>query len=96
MLYTVAKNQVRKKLIGKIEPIETKFRYSFRHIDGDHKLISPYRFVIHGGIDGFSRLIVYFRASTNNRADTVLQLFLRQQEFTMFLQGFEVTWALKT
>ena len=76
MLYTVAKNQVRKKLIGKIEPVETKFRYSFRHIDGDHKLISPYRFVIHGGIDGFSRLIVYLRASTNNRADTVLQLFL--------------------
>lgn len=47
----------------------------FRHIDGNHKLISPHRFVIHGGIDGYSRLVVYLHASTNNRADTVFQLF---------------------
>ena len=46
-----------------------------RHIDGDHKLIEPYRIVIHGEIDGFSRLVVYLRASTNNRASTVLALF---------------------
>ena len=45
------------------------------HIDGDHKLIEPYRIVIHGEIDGFSRLIVYLRASTNNKASTVLELF---------------------
>ena len=31
--------------------------------------------VIHGGIDGFSRLIVYLHCSTNNRASTVLELF---------------------
>lgn len=31
--------------------------------------------VIHGGIDGFSRLIVYLQCSTNNRANTVLDLF---------------------
>ena len=48
---------------------------SSRHIDGDHKLIEPYRFVIHGGIDGYSRLIVFLHASTNNRADTVMGLF---------------------
>lgn len=47
----------------------------FRHIDGNHKLIEPYRIVIHGGIDGFSRLIVFLRASTNNRATTVLNCF---------------------
>ena len=46
-----------------------------RHIDSNHKLIQPYRIVIHGGIDGFSRLIVYLRASTNNRAATVLTYF---------------------
>jgi hypothetical protein len=45
-----------------------------RHIDGHHKLIR-WRFVIHGGIDGFSRSVVYLRCSTNNRADTVLNLF---------------------
>ena len=48
---------------------------SLWHIDGHHKLIR-WRIVIHGGIDGYSRLPVYLRASTNNRADTVLQCFL--------------------
>ena len=31
--------------------------------------------VIHGGIDGFSRLVVYLSCSTNNKATTVLDLF---------------------
>jgi hypothetical protein len=44
------------------------------HIDGFHKLIR-WHIVIHGGIDGFSRLIVYLNASSNNRAETVLQHF---------------------
>lgn len=33
--------------------------------------------MIHGGIDGFSRLIVYLNAATNNNATTVLDAFLR-------------------
>ena len=44
------------------------------HIDSNHKLISQ-RFVIHGCIDGFSRLIIYLHCCTNNRADTVLRFF---------------------
>ena len=44
------------------------------HIDSNHKLIAQ-RFVIHGCIDGFSRMIVYLHCCTNNRADTVLELF---------------------
>ncbi|XP_047231291.1 uncharacterized protein LOC124874117 [Girardinichthys multiradiatus] len=43
---------------------------SLWHIDGNHKLIR-WRIVVHGGTDGFSRLIVYLSASTNNRAATV-------------------------
>ena len=31
--------------------------------------------MVHGAIDGHSRVIVYLKASTNNRAETVLQLF---------------------
>lgn len=31
--------------------------------------------MVHGGVDGFSRFIVYLRCSTNNRSDTVLQQF---------------------
>lgn len=42
------------------------------------KLISTnfrWRIVVHGGIDGFSRLPVYLFASSNNKAATVLRLF---------------------
>lgn len=46
-----------------------------KHIDGCHKLIR-WRFVIHGGIDGFSRCIVFPRCSTNNKSETVTALFL--------------------
>lgn len=38
-------------------------------------MIEPFRIVIHGGIDGYSRLIVFLHASTNNRATTVLNYF---------------------
>ena len=34
------------------------------------------RIVTHGGIDGFSRLIVFLRASDNNRSSTVLESFV--------------------
>ena len=44
------------------------------HIDINLKL-RHWRFVIHGSIDGYSRLIVYLRCSSNNRASTVLSLF---------------------
>ena len=48
---------------------------SLWHIDGNHKLVR-WRIVIHGGIDGYSRIPVYLSASSNNRSETVLQLFL--------------------
>ena len=46
------------------------------HIDRYHKLIR-WQIIIHGGIDGYSRLPVYLVASNNNRSDTVLKAFLR-------------------
>ena len=39
------------------------------HADGNHKLIK-YRLVVHGAIDGFSRLITYLRCSDNYRVST--------------------------
>lgn len=48
---------------------------SLWHIDGNHKLVR-WRIVIHGGIDGYSRIPVYLSASSNNCSETVLQLFL--------------------
>ncbi|XP_060887963.1 uncharacterized protein LOC132958896 [Labrus mixtus] len=48
---------------------------SLWHIDGHHKLIR-WRFVVHGGVDGFSRLVVYLNVAGNNRASTVLQSFI--------------------
>ncbi|XP_071821220.1 uncharacterized protein [Apostichopus japonicus] len=47
---------------------------SLWHIDGNHKLIR-WRYVIHGGIDGYSRIPVFLRCSTNNRAHTMLSAF---------------------
>ena len=44
------------------------------HIDGNHKMIR-WRLVVHGGIDGFSRLITFLKCSSNNKSDTVLDLF---------------------
>ena len=33
--------------------------------------------MIHGGIDGYSRLVVFLRASTNNRSETMTVAFMR-------------------
>uniref|UniRef100_A0AAQ4RJX6 Integrase catalytic domain-containing protein n=1 Tax=Gasterosteus aculeatus aculeatus TaxID=481459 RepID=A0AAQ4RJX6_GASAC len=52
---------------------------SLWHIDGHHKLIR-WRFVVHGGVDGFSRLVVYLTVAGNNRAHTVLQSFIAAVE----------------
>ena len=38
-------------------------------------LFYSWRFVIHGGIDGFSLMIVFLACATNNRASTVFQCF---------------------
>ncbi|KAF7289552.1 hypothetical protein MKEN_01504000 [Mycena kentingensis (nom. inval.)] len=48
---------------------------SLWHHDGQHGLIR-WGIVIHGFIDGYSRLVTGLRASNNNRASTVLELFL--------------------
>ncbi|XP_055028864.2 uncharacterized protein [Misgurnus anguillicaudatus] len=44
------------------------------HLDSNHKLIR-WRIVIHGGIDGYSRL-VFLKASDNNRSNTVFESFV--------------------
>jgi hypothetical protein len=51
------------------------------HIDGHHKLID-FKIVIHGGIDGFSRMITFLQASNNNLASTVNAAF--QGAVTLF------------
>ena len=45
------------------------------HLDGYHKLIK-WGIVIHGAVDGYSRLPVYLKVATNNKAITVLNWFL--------------------
>ena len=47
---------------------------SLWHIDGHHSLVR-WQFVVHGSIDGFSRMVTYLSCNTNNRATTVFQLF---------------------
>nr|VWO99246.1 N/A [Ganoderma boninense] len=48
---------------------------SLVHHDGQHGLIQ-WKFVIHCFVDGYSRFVTGIRAHTNNRAATVLTLFL--------------------
>ena len=51
------------------------------HVDGYHKLVR-WRLVIHGGIDGYSRLITYLKVAPDNLSSTVLNAFLQAvQEF---------------
>ncbi|KAK7012914.1 hypothetical protein R3P38DRAFT_3278905 [Favolaschia claudopus] len=84
----VPRERIRQSLI-RIDPVHRVFeRITIRrrtyhvpgpnslwHHDGQHGLIR-WRIVIHGFIDGYSRLITGLRASDNNRAQTVLDLFL--------------------
>lgn len=45
------------------------------YIDGNHKLIR-WKYVTHGAIDGYSRVIPFLHYSTNNTAQTVYYLFV--------------------
>ncbi len=42
-----------------------------------HVNLNRWRLVIHGCVDGYSRRIMFLKASTNNRSDTVLELFVQ-------------------
>lgn len=44
------------------------------HVDGNHKLIR-WKLVVHGAIDGYSRMLMFLHCSNNNRAETVKDLF---------------------
>lgn len=46
------------------------------HIHVSFFLYHRWRFVVHAGVDGYSRLPVFVRCSDNNRADTVLHAFI--------------------
>lgn len=54
------------------------------------------RIVIHGGIDGYSRLIVFLRASNNNRSSTVMSYFLNAMARYGVGLGSEQTMEEKT
>ena len=45
------------------------------HVDSNHKLIR-WRLVLHAGVDGFSRTIVYIVCANDNKATTALEGFL--------------------
>ncbi len=75
--------------IDRVDPVSRRLRWqqpirrrpysvpcpnSLWHIDSYMKLVR-WGFVVHGGVDGFSRLIVFMSCSTNNRASTVLEQF---------------------
>ena len=85
---TLPRSRIR-ACVHRVDPINTAIRRSVTvrrrvycvsgpnalwHIDGHHKLIK-WRFVVHGGIDRFSRTIVFLQCATNNRASTMMSGF---------------------
>ena len=48
---------------------------TFSLLDSHHKLVR-WRLITHGGIDGYSRLILYLKCSSNIKSTTVYQSFL--------------------
>ncbi|XP_071838738.1 uncharacterized protein [Apostichopus japonicus] len=48
----------------------------FKHIDGNHKVLR-WRLVIHGGIDGYSRMPVFYNCANNNKAQTMFVMHSR-------------------
>ena len=86
--FNLQRERVRES-IHRVDPlgVETRLRTSLHrrqysvptpnslwHIDGYHKLVR-WRLIVHGGIDGYSRIPVYLRVASNNRADTVFGAF---------------------
>ncbi|CAB3979268.1 PREDICTED: uncharacterized protein LOC107355137 isoform X1 [Paramuricea clavata] len=49
------------------------------HIDGNHKL-KRWKIIIHGGIDGYSRKVMFMACSGNNKSATVLSHFVKAVE----------------
>lgn len=48
---------------------------SLWHIDSHHSLVR-WRLVVHGCINGYSRMIIYLFCADNNRSDTVVERFI--------------------
>jgi len=86
--YRVQQRRVAESLV-RVDPSNSRLRWacvikrrkysvptanSLWHIDGHHSLIN-WGFVIHGAIDGYSRMVVFLRCSINNLALTVANLF---------------------
>uniref|UniRef100_A0A3B5Q105 Integrase core domain-containing protein n=1 Tax=Xiphophorus maculatus TaxID=8083 RepID=A0A3B5Q105_XIPMA len=63
----------------RVDDLELNSLYTFAYIIPYTFFVFPFRwgFVVHGGIDGCSRLIIYLNCSTDNRASTVLFHFLK-------------------
>lgn len=52
------------------------YMYTINIFVDDHLKLIQQRFVTHGGIDGYSQIVVYLKCSINNKASTVYNLFL--------------------
>ena len=61
-------------LINRSEKYNVPAPNSLWRIDSHHSLIQ-WGFVLHGDIDGYSRLITFLHCSANNKAETAVSLF---------------------
>ena len=65
--------------VCRIDPLRQRVRWSPAitqrvYQPTAHSLVR-WRFIVHAGVDGFSRMLVFLQCSTNNRADTIFSAF---------------------
>ena len=92
MGYRVTERRVRESL-RRVHPVGVAYRRQRRihrreyyvpypnavwHMDSNMSLVR-WGFVVHGSIDGYSRMITYLECATNNRAETVLPMSRREK-----------------
>lgn len=88
MGYRIQRHRIRNS-IHRVDPIGPAVRWSnfiqrqpcsvaglnsLWHNDGTHSLIK-WKFIVHAFIDGYSRVVTGIKCSTNNKSETVLNLF---------------------
>ena len=64
------------------EAAKTRYQYTvggprgMYHMDGHEKIAKLWGIWVHGGIDGYSRFIIYLKAATNKRPETVRSIYV--------------------
>lgn len=71
-----------RRIIARGPYIGNKGPHHWWHIDSWHKMIR-WKFIVFGGVDGFTKKVMFLRCSNNNKAATHLRIFKRAVQGSM-------------